>query len=63
MERWRSREALERHLRSPLYCRVLEAMELSRQPPEVEFFAVQDIGGLELVEKARLCLLNTKGTD
>lgn len=52
-ERWRSREALERHLGSPLYSRVFEAMELSRQPPKVEFFQVQEAGGLEMVAKAR----------
>jgi quinol monooxygenase YgiN len=54
MERWRTREALDRHLRSPLYCRVLEAMELSQSPPKVEFFTVQDVGGLNLIEQARL---------
>lgn len=54
LERWRNREALDRHLRSSLYCRVLEAMELSAQPPGVEFFEVLDTGGLEVVEQARM---------
>ena len=54
LERWRNRAALDRHLRSSLYCRVLEAMELAEAPPTVEFFEVQDAGGLELVEQARL---------
>jgi len=58
MERWRTWEALENHLRSPLYSRVLEAMELSCQPPMVEFFEVFPIGELELVEKARARVLN-----
>jgi quinol monooxygenase YgiN len=53
-EQWRTREALERHLRSPLYGRVLEAMECSCRPPEVEFYEVTEVGGLELVEKVRL---------
>jgi quinol monooxygenase YgiN len=53
MERWRTREALVKHLASNVYCRVLEAMELSRIPPEVEFLDVREVGGLELVEKAR----------
>lgn len=57
MERWNTREALERHVRSSLYCRVLEAMELSRIPPKVEFFDVNAVGGLEWVEKARVTLL------
>lgn len=53
-EKWRTREALDRHLRSPLYGRVLEAMECSRMPPEVEFYEVIGVGGLEMVERARL---------
>jgi len=52
-ERWRSREALDRHLRSPSYSRVLEAMESSRLPPVVLFYETNDVGGLELVELAR----------
>ena len=54
MERWRTREALDRHLRSHLYCRVLEAMELSRIPPTVEFYTISGIGGLDLIENVRL---------
>lgn len=53
-ERWRSREALERHLGSPLYSRVFEAMELSRQPPKVEFLQVKAVGGLDMVAEARM---------
>ncbi len=54
MERWRTRAALDRHLRSALYCRVLEAMELSRKPPTVEFYEITGIGGLDLIEGVRL---------
>lgn len=53
MERWSNRDALDRHLRSPRYCRVLEAMECSRQSPEIEFFEVTNLGGLDVVELAR----------
>lgn len=53
-ERWRSREALEQHLGSPLYSRVFEAMELSRQPPKIEFLQVQEVGGLDMVAEARM---------
>ncbi len=52
-ERWRDREALDRHLRSALYTRVLAAMELSHAPPVVEFFEATKAGGLDLVELAR----------
>ena len=57
IEQWRTREALDRHFRSPLYGRVLEAMELSRTEPEMSFFEVASIGGLELVEKARVSII------
>jgi quinol monooxygenase YgiN len=53
-EQWRTREALDRHLRSPLYGRVLEAMECSSTSPDVEFYEVTEVGGLELIEKVRL---------
>ena len=33
---------------------VLEAMELSAQPPGVDFLEVLNAGGLEVVEQARL---------
>jgi quinol monooxygenase YgiN len=52
-EQWRDREALDRHLRSALYSRVLAAMELSRTPPVVEFFEATRTGGLDVVELAR----------
>jgi quinol monooxygenase YgiN len=52
-EQWRTRDALDRHLRSLLFNRVLEAMECSRQQPEVDFYEVTGVGGLELVAHAR----------
>lgn len=52
-ERWATREALDRHLRSSLYGRILEAMECSRLPPVVEFYEVTEVGGLDLVERVR----------
>jgi quinol monooxygenase YgiN len=52
-EKWTARAALDRHLNSHLYGRVLEAMEWSSQTPDVEFYAVTDVGGLDLVEQAR----------
>jgi len=54
MERWRTREALDRHVQSSLYFRVLEAMELSRIPPKVEFYEAKDVGGLDFLEQVRL---------
>lgn len=63
MERWRTRDALDRHLRSSWYCRVLETMECSRQSPEIEFFEVTNIGGLDVVELARSSDLKSAGSN
>ncbi len=52
-EQWESEEALHAHIRSDLYRRLLEAMELSRRPPEVIFYFCTQTKGLELVEAAR----------
>ena len=53
-ERWRTREALQCHLRSALFDRILAAMELSRQPPDVMFYGVKETIGLDLVEQSRV---------
>lgn len=53
MEKWQTRKAMEQHLRSARFSRVLEAMEYSRQPPELTFFNLTRVGGLDLVEKIR----------
>ncbi len=52
-EQWETEEALHEHIRSDLYRRVLAAMELSRQEPEVRFYYCSETKGLELVEAAR----------
>lgn len=53
-ERWNSHDALQAHLRSSLFGRVLEAMEYSRKQPEVDFFTVSCLGGMEIIREARL---------
>jgi len=55
-EKWRTREAFEKHLRSTLFDRVLAAMEFSRQPPDIQFYDVTEAGGLDLVEQARVII-------
>ncbi len=52
-EQWETEEALHDHIRSDLYRRVLAAMELSRQQPEVKFYYCSESKGLELIEAAR----------
>lgn len=53
LERWESQAALEAHLRSDAYRRLLGAIELSRSPPEIRFDHVAASDGLNLIERAR----------
>jgi quinol monooxygenase YgiN len=53
VERWRSQAALEAHLRSELYRRILGAIELSGGPPEVCFDYVSASEGMDLIERSR----------
>ncbi len=53
VERWESQTALEAHLRSETYRRILGAVELSGGPPEVRFDYVSATDGMELIERSR----------
>jgi quinol monooxygenase YgiN len=53
VERWQSQAALEAHLRSEIYRRILGAIELSGGPPEVRFDYVSASEGIDLIERAR----------
>jgi quinol monooxygenase YgiN len=53
VEQWDSAEALDEHLRSEAYRRILVALELSGSPPEVRFDHVTATEGIELVERSR----------
>lgn len=50
---WETAEDLISHLQSDSYKRLLLLMELSAVAPVLEFSTVQEMSGLELVEKAR----------
>jgi quinol monooxygenase YgiN len=54
VERWESQAALDAHLRSETYRRILGAIELSGGPPEVLFDYVSATNGMSLIERARL---------
>jgi quinol monooxygenase YgiN len=54
VERWESREALEAHLRSETYRRILGALELSGGQPDIRFEQVLTSEGMELIERHRL---------
>lgn len=52
-EQWESEEALHDHIRSDLYRRLLTALDLSKQRPDVKFYYCSKTKGLELVEAKR----------
>ncbi len=53
VESWESEEALDAHLRSESYHRILGAIELSSAPPEIRFDHVAATQGMERIERAR----------
>lgn len=53
MEKWQEREDLERHIQTARYRELLEIIEQSIGKPEINFFTVSEIEGLELIQKLR----------
>jgi quinol monooxygenase YgiN len=53
VERWDSESDFQRHVRSDRYRQVLEAVELSRRTPEIEFHLVKETRGIDLLEELR----------
>ena len=56
LEQWQSREPLDKHIRSELYFRVLNAMELAGEAPEIYFHEVSEKKGFEYIEALRTLL-------
>jgi quinol monooxygenase YgiN len=50
---WESKEALEDHIRSNDFKKIMAIMEMSDETPEIRFSKVSDIGGVDLIEKLR----------
>lgn len=53
LERWKSKEAIHNHILSPLFSRILAAMDMSAIQPIVQFYEVSQTWGLDLVEQFR----------
>lgn len=53
LEKWQSRKVMVSHLRSPLYPRVLKALELSARHPEIFFYELAGAEGIELIVRER----------
>ena len=54
MEEWDTRDDLDRHLRSKDYRRLLAAIELSQEAPEIHFDSVETRGGVEVIDAVRM---------
>ena len=52
-EMWSGEEEMEEHLRSDEYRKVLMALEMALQRPEVRFIQASKSSGMETIEKAR----------
>ena len=53
VEEWKSESEFRDHVRSNLYRRILAAIDLSKSSPEVCFYTVSSVQGLELVQQIR----------
>jgi quinol monooxygenase YgiN len=53
LEQWETKEDLYRHIQSDLYHRVISAMELAVEAPEIAFHEVSKSMGMELIEDLR----------
>jgi quinol monooxygenase YgiN len=55
---WRDEEALDRHLQSGDYRKLLLVVEMALEPPEIRFDAISQSSGFETIQKARRVLQN-----
>lgn len=53
LEQWQSKAALDRFICSDEYRSILAMIELANQSPEISFYALSKIGGMEIIEKLR----------
>lgn len=53
VEEWRTREDLDRHLRSQRFTKILAALDMADAEPEVRFDTVVETVGMQLIEEAR----------
>ena len=53
LEKWDSRETLEQHIRSKEFRRILAAMEMANERPDLSLITTSKKEGLEMVENIR----------
>ena len=62
LEQWQSREDFKHHVRSSQYDRILAAMDLAQEPPEISFFENDALPkGLAVIKAIRDEGIGTKG--
>ena len=54
LEQWQSKKELHQHIQSKLYLRILNAMDLCREEPDICLYEVLNTKHLELVKALRL---------
>ena len=53
VEQWQTKDAFERHVQSSMYMRLLTAMELGSEAPEIQFHEVSQTRSMEMIEALR----------
>ena len=53
VEQWQTKEAFDRHVQSSMYMRLLTAIELGSDPPDIQFHEVSQTSGIEMIEALR----------
>ena len=52
VEVWQSEEGLRRHIRSKNFKKILAAIDMSNEPPEIQFSATMPKNGIHFIEQA-----------
>ena len=50
LEKWDSQESLEQHIKSDEFRNVMAAMDSACEPPKINFYESDSLGGMDLVE-------------
>jgi hypothetical protein len=53
VEEWQSRRDLDRFICSDEYRYILALIELANKSPEIDFYTLSKIGGMEVIENLR----------
>ncbi len=61
-ENWKDEAALYRHLARDEYQMALLVMEMASSPPQIFFYTIKGIAGLEVIEKARSVSINANAS-